>query len=95
LRASLSLDPVLPTLGFFLLAGEGASIAGATFYGERAALPSLLGFVAGLGAPFARALARGGPALPGTGDLLLSAAGTAAACTAATVGGLLLKKLLR
>ena len=95
LRSSLSIDPVLPTLGFFLLAGEGASLMGSTFYGERAVLPSLLGFSAGLLAPLLRSLSPVGPPLPGAAELLLSAAGTAAASAAATAGGLVLRKLLR
>ncbi|MGH7151941.1 MAG: hypothetical protein ACREIU_14645, partial [Planctomycetota bacterium] len=31
LRASLSIDPVLPTLGTFLLLGQGTSLAAGTF----------------------------------------------------------------
>ncbi|HET6204364.1 MAG TPA: hypothetical protein VFI25_16345 [Planctomycetota bacterium] len=75
-RASLSVDPVLPTLGGFLLIAEGSSLAAGTFFGERAFVPGLCAAASAILLPLLRCAVPGGTPLAPSGDLLLSACGT-------------------
>ncbi len=78
LRASLSIDPVLPTLGTFLLLGEGTSLAAGTFFGERAFVPGLAGALSAVVLPALLSVFPEGASPGSLGDLLVSALGTGA-----------------
>jgi len=86
LRSCFSIDPVLPTLGFFWLAGEGAVVVRNLFYGERPLVPAVLGLAASFLAPLARSLGPSGVPPPPATSWCLASATTGLATAALALG---------